>query len=256
MRGKKLSSWFSKLAQVGRKAVSPPAEGADATPPMELHGPRVTVRPMRRSDLEAMMRWQPATDPLYQPFDLPKRSRAEHMQWFDWRRRDTSRRLYVIENEEQQVIGSLTLREIVGRRTARLGITIGADFVSRGYGTEALHLFLDYFFGEMGFARMVLDVAATNQRAVRTYRALGFRPTGQHYRVADHAGYHVVHRDPRYRHLHRFFRKKGGTLQVLFYDMALTREQWQAHKAQAGKGRQPKHPAAVKATDRSETVQA
>jgi len=194
---------------------------------MRLQGPRVTIRPMERTDLETMIRWRPFADPLYQAFDFPRR-KSENVRWFEWRSNDPSRRLYTIENEEQQVIGSLTLREIAGRRSARLGITIGADYVSRQYGTEALRLFLDYYFGEMGFARVVLDVAATNLRAVRCYEALGFRHTGQHYRPASHPSFRILREDPRYQHLRHFFRRQGTLIQVLFYDMTLSREEWQA----------------------------
>jgi len=182
---------------------------------------------MERTDLETMIRWRPFADPLYQAFDFPRR-KSENVRWFEWRSNDPSRRLYTIENEEQQVIGSLTLREIAGRRSARLGITIGADYVSRQYGTEALRLFLDYYFGEMGFARVVLDVAATNLRAVRCYEALGFRHTGQHYRPASHPSFRILREDPRYQHLRHFFRRQGTLIQVLFYDMTLSREEWQA----------------------------
>ncbi len=194
---------------------------------MRLHGPRVTVRPMKRADLETMMRWRPFVDPLYQPFDFPKRTRAEHMQWFEWRIKDPGRRLYAIEDEERQVIGSLSLREIDGRRSARLGITLGADYVSRGYGTEALGLFLEYYFNEMDFVQMVLDVAATNLRAVRCYQRLGFRQVSEHYCMAGDSSYRIVLQEPQYSHLHSFFRKQGTMLQLLFYDMALSREEWQ-----------------------------
>jgi RimJ/RimL family protein N-acetyltransferase len=88
----------------------------------------------------------------------------------------------------------------------------------------------------MGFARMVLDVAATNLRAVRAYRALGFRLVAQHYRVAGHTSYRTVWQDPRYHHLRRFFRHRGASHQVLFYDMALTREEWWAI-SETGAGR-------------------
>ena len=195
---------------------------------MELRGARVIVRPMKRTDLDAMMEWRPFSDPLYEPFDFPRQSKAEHIQWFEWRSRDPSRRLYAIEDEERQVIGSLTLRDIDGQRTARLGITIGADFVSQGYGTEALGLFLGHYFEEMGFARIVLDVAATNLRAVRCYQGLGFRQTGCQYRPASDPSYRVLQRDLHYRHLRRFFRRQGTMSEVLFYDMALTREEWRA----------------------------
>lgn len=197
---------------------------------MKLQGLRVTVRPMKRTDLDEMMKWRRFADPLYQPFDFPRQSRSEHLHWFEWRGKDPRRRLYAIEDEAQQVIGSLTLREIDGNRSARLGITISADFVSHGYGTEALRLFLDNYFGELGFVRMVLDVAATNLRAVRTYHSLGFRQVGQHYRHAGHSSYRILWQEPRYRHLHRFFRHRGGVTQVLFYDMMLTREEWEAQQ--------------------------
>jgi RimJ/RimL family protein N-acetyltransferase len=195
---------------------------------MRLQGPRVTIRPMERADVDAMMRWRPFADPLYQPFDFPRQARAEHARWFEWRSQDPRRRLYTVEDERRQVIGSLTLREMDGLRSARLGITIGADFVSQGYGKEALRVFLDHYFREMGFARMILDVAATNLRAVRTYQSLGFHQVGQHYRPASHPSYRILQREPTYRHLRRFFRYQGAIAQVLFYDMALTREEWWA----------------------------
>jgi diamine N-acetyltransferase len=191
---------------------------------------------MKRADVDAMARWRPSVDPLYQPFDFPRRSRAEHVRWFEWRSQDPNRRLYTIEDERQQVIGSLTLREIEDRHSARLGITLGADFVSHGYGTEALRLFLDYYFEEMGFAQMVLDVAATNLRAVHSYRELGFKEVGSHYRQTDHESYRLVQQDPRYRHLRTLFRRQAGISQVLFYDMVLTREEWReiSHSKQDG----------------------
>jgi diamine N-acetyltransferase len=193
---------------------------------MKLLGQRITIRTMQPEDLDAMIQWRPFADPLYRPFDFPRQSRGEHMRWFEWRRRDPSRRLYTIVNENHQVIGSLTLREIDGRQSARLGITIGADYVSQGYGTEAMQIFLDHYFGEMGFATMVLDVAATNLRAVHAYQAIGFRKTGQHYRPAHHPSYRILQKESRYRHLRRFFQHSGGTAQVLFYDMSITREEW------------------------------
>ena len=195
---------------------------------MKLQGPRLTIRPMQQSDVDAMTRWRPFADPLYRPFDFPRQSSAEHLRWFEWRSKDPSRRLYAILDEGCRVIGSLTLRDINGKQSARLGITIGADFVSQGYGTEALELFLDHFFGVMDFARMVLDVAATNLRAVRCYRSMGFQESGQHYRPASDPSYRILQQEPHYRHLLRFFRRQAMATQVLFYDMTLTRELWRS----------------------------
>jgi diamine N-acetyltransferase len=205
---------------------------------MKLLGPRVTVRPTKRQDLDAMARWRPLTDPLYQPFDFPRRPLSEHVDWFNWRKRDPSRRLYTVMNEGGQPIGSLTLREIDGKESSRLGITLGSDYVGQGYGTEALRLFLEYYFETMGFARMLLDVSATNLRAVRSYRALGFQEESKHFRPAGHPSFKVLRTEPRYQHLRPFFRRLGTMYQVLFYDMALTREEWRARNERdpAGSG--------------------
>jgi diamine N-acetyltransferase len=190
---------------------------------------------MVRGDLDAMMEWRPFVDPLYQPFDFPRRNKAETIRWFEWRSHDPSRRLYTVEDEERRVIGSLTLREINGTQSARLGITLGADFVSQGYGKEALLLFLDYYFEAMGFEEMVLDVAATNLRALRTYQALGFRYVSQHFRMASHPSFDILRRDSRYKHLQRFFRRRGNLYEVLFYDQSLSRDTWRSRASgQAG----------------------
>ena len=182
---------------------------------------------MKRGDLEAMAQWRPMADPLYQPFDMPQHGVAESVRWFNWRNNDPSRRLYTIESEKHEVIGSLTLREIDGRQSARLGITLGADYVSKGYGTEALRVFLDFYFDKMGFEQMVLDVSGTNLRAQHCYLALGFRQIGQHYRHADHKTYPQIAHEPCYQHLRHVFRGDGDDLEVLFYDMAISRDEWQ-----------------------------
>jgi diamine N-acetyltransferase len=198
---------------------------------LTLYGRGVTIRSMRREDVDEMMRWRPTVDPEYQPFDFPQRSRPEHYAWFTDRANDPSRRLYTIEDQTGQIIGSLTLREIDGHRSARLGITLGADFLSRGLGTDALRTFLHYFFGSMDFFRMDLDVATTNRRAIRCYRSLGFREVGHHWEAAIHPSYRILVQDARYKHLLSCFRRLGTALEVKFLDMALTTSEWQEHGA-------------------------
>lgn len=193
---------------------------------MKLDGERITIRPMKASDLEVMFHWRPFADPLYQPFDFPRRSRIENRRWFEWRIKDSRRRLYTIENKERQIIGSITLRDIKDLNSARLGITLGADFVSQGYGTEALQLYLDHYFFKEGFRRLILDVAATNLRAVRCYNRLGFVEYDYHYRPTSHESFRIVQKEARYHHLRPLFQKVGNSYRVRFYDMVLTRENW------------------------------
>ena len=54
-----------------------------------------------------MTEWRPFVDPLYQPFDFPRRSKVENGRWFNWRSKEPDRRLYTVLDEHQRVIGSL-----------------------------------------------------------------------------------------------------------------------------------------------------
>ena len=63
-------------------------------------------------------------------------------------------------------------------RHGGLDIFIAPTFQGRGLGREALSLAAQWMFGERGHHRLVIDPAAANERAIRTYAALGFKPVG------------------------------------------------------------------------------
>lgn len=186
----------------------------------------MTIRPLQKEDLDIMSTWKPFDDPLYRLFDWPKRSPRENAIWFSQLIHDSARVYYAVDNESRTLIGRISLRAIDGRRSARLGIGLGTDYVGQGYGTESLHVFLRHYFLDLGFGRMVLDVSAINQRAVRCYGRFGFRHTGSHYQYAGSDAELAFLKDERYLHLERFFKKKGRRSWMLAYDMALDKKDW------------------------------
>jgi RimJ/RimL family protein N-acetyltransferase len=59
-------------------------------------------------------------------------------------------------------------------------ITIGErDVWGQGYGTEATGLMLDHAFGTLRLHRIALSVFAFNERAIRSYRRVGFLVEGR-----------------------------------------------------------------------------
>jgi RimJ/RimL family protein N-acetyltransferase len=173
-----------------------------------------------------MVGWPPFEDPLYRLFDWPRRSSLENRIWYSQLVRDRARVYYAVDDEAHTLIGRISLREIYRRESARLGIGFGRDYVGQGYGTEALQLFLSYYFARLGFAEMVLDVSAINERAVRCYERCGFRRTASHY---EYLGRDVdlvfLDRKP-YRHLRSHCQSRDRRNWVLSYDMALSRDEW------------------------------
>jgi aminoglycoside 6'-N-acetyltransferase len=56
-------------------------------------------------------------------------------------------------------------------------IALTSGLHGRGYGREALRLAIDHFVSG-GHHRFTIDPAAENERAIRSYAAVGFKPVG------------------------------------------------------------------------------
>jgi [ribosomal protein S5]-alanine N-acetyltransferase len=83
-------------------------------------------------------------------------------------------------------VGNCGLHEIDGvSRHARLGMVIGRkDHWGRGFATEAIILLCQHAFETLNLRRLWLSCYATNDRALRLYRRLGFEVEG---RLREHA---------------------------------------------------------------------
>ena len=63
---------------------------------------------------------------------------------------------------------------------AWLGISIGErDYWSKGYGTDAMRLAVQYAFVELNLRRVSLGLHAYNERALKTYQKVGFQLEGR-----------------------------------------------------------------------------
>jgi RimJ/RimL family protein N-acetyltransferase len=196
---------------------------------MELRSARTVIRPWKRQDDELADEWPPYDDPLDVLWNLPRQLTTSSTQWYNGFDGGSMRRAWAVENRDRQLLGRISLREIDDRRgVARLGITFGAPYVGRGYGTEALATFLDYYFSDLGFQAMVLDVAGPNQRAVRCYRRLGFQAIGNDWRDAGFYFDDQILNDPYYTNVRQFFRNGQRSLWVQFFEMRLDRQDWLA----------------------------
>lgn len=197
---------------------------------MLLRNARLCIRSWTMHDDELAEEWPPYNDPFEPLWNLPRQLGLMSDPWAYF---ETSamRRTWAVEDRFGRVIGRISLREIDTHNAhARLGITFGAPYIGQGLGTDALALFLDHYFEDLGFLVMLLDVAAPNERAVRSYDRLGFSLVGSDWRVADSRFDRRVLDTPQYAHLRRFFRNSERGIEVEFYEMRLQKQDWFAHK--------------------------
>lgn len=191
-----------------------------------VYGSRVTLRPWQRGDTLAQELWPRYTEPFSSLWNIPRSISYDDMVGRGW---SGQRYAWAIEDRQRRLIGRISLREVdLQESSARLGISLAQPYVSQGLGTEALVLFLDHYFGPLGFARMSLDVAAFNRRAVRCYEGLGFSFVDNEWRSAGSDPSLRLLDDPRYADLAPFFRRNRFETFVEFYEMLLSRDDWHA----------------------------
>lgn len=87
----------------------------------------------------------------------------------------------IVTLDNDKMIGTVSLENINNiNRTATLGIFIGdKDYRSKGYGTEAIRLILEYGFKYMNLQNIKLDLMAFNERALKCYQKCGFKEYGR-----------------------------------------------------------------------------
>jgi aminoglycoside 6'-N-acetyltransferase len=63
-------------------------------------------------------------------------------------------------------------------RHASIDISLHPAWHGRGLGADAVRTLARYLFEQRGHHRITIDPAAHNQRAIRSYQRVGFRPVG------------------------------------------------------------------------------
>ena len=185
------------------------------------------IREFTRRDVDRWLAWGPHADPLYSSYNPTPMDGSMRDAWYDDLVHRQGQWPFAIEDLERRLIGRLFLRHIRRREgTSVLGIDLDAGSLGRGYGTDALRAFLDYYFGPLGFQKMYLSVAGFNSRALRLYERRGFRQFNSHWQsIKAHAG---VLSDPRNRAFDDALRLGRDGMEALMYDMVLTRAAWLA----------------------------
>lgn len=148
-----------------------------------LEGTRIRLVPLNAADTAHVARWQQDAgylrlldaNPAY-----PK-SESQVAEWIREGQRGREHFLFGIRVLlSDDLIGFLELGDVLWtHRNSWLTIAIGEpDYRSRGYGSEALALALDFAFRELNLHRIQLTVFSYNAAAIHVYEKLGFQREG------------------------------------------------------------------------------
>ena len=138
-----------------------------------LHGERVTLRPLEERD-------KPRLVEILEEPDVAR--------WFGMSPAEESADEFISDPEvtgfaietDREVVGAIGFYEekTPEYRRAGMDLFLATGSQGRGIGPEALRLVAAHLFEERGHHRLVIDPAASNERAIRAYESVGFKPVG------------------------------------------------------------------------------
>jgi RimJ/RimL family protein N-acetyltransferase len=148
-----------------------------------LTGDNVTLRAVRPEDLPALYEiqanldnWEERTDTSPAPL-----SRAQFDERRERRRTDPAGGSveFAITVDEQFVGTCMLTDEDALAGHASVGISLALDAAGKGYGSDALRVLVDFAFTRRNLRRLHLSVLASNERAIASYRKVGFVEEGR-----------------------------------------------------------------------------
>ena len=137
---------------------------------MELHGDRVVLRPLAEEHVPVLAEFggESETARWWAGIDEP------------YLREELKAGLSFAILSASEVTGMIQYYEELDPefRHAGMDLFLGTRFQDRGLGTDTVRTMARYLVREREHHRLIIDPAADNERAIRVYKKVGFRPVG------------------------------------------------------------------------------
>ncbi len=145
---------------------------ADLTP---FDYKNISLRLLRKDDLPETLLWRNTYRAFFtysDEIDLPS-----HLKWFENYLQKNDDFIFIIENQLQEKLGQVALYDINwAEKSAQFGrFLVNPAFANQGYMSTACKASLLLARDVLELCSLMLEVKATNERAIRIYENCGFR---------------------------------------------------------------------------------
>jgi RimJ/RimL family protein N-acetyltransferase len=158
-------------------------------------GERVRLRAIEPEDWATYHAWNEDDEQARSLYAIPFPQSAEAAR--QWAAQEATRKpvgdafRFVIENDQGEVVGDLTTHNCDARvGTFSYGISIRHDQRRQGYAAEAIALVLRYYFRELRYQKVTINVYSFNEPSIRLHERLGFQLEGRIRRTVFTDGQH------------------------------------------------------------------
>jgi RimJ/RimL family protein N-acetyltransferase len=162
-------------------------------------GNNVKLRGIEPSDATAFFEWNLNSDTSRNlEFLWPPVSKTQISKWAEeqsQKKLDNDSFIWVIEDATGRVVGSINTHSCNYRNgTFSYGVNIGSEYHRKGYATEAIKMVLRYYFEELRYQKVSVQVHSYNESSIRLHEKLGFTKEGTMRRMIYTRGmYYDVH---------------------------------------------------------------
>ena len=148
-----------------------------------LLGKLVRLREYSRDDLEKAREF--VNDPEIKKYltpgiPFPLRKEDEEKWYEELNPLGDGTYVFAIEKiDNKEYIGGCGINKVDWKNSiAEVGIFLGKPYWNKGYGTDALKTLINFIFNEMNINKVKLEVFSFNERAIRSYKKIGFKKEG------------------------------------------------------------------------------
>ena len=147
-------------------------------------GQKIRLRAIEPSDWETYFAWnrddEQARSLYFIPFPQSQEAVKRFAEKEAVRAPDTDNFRFVVENNEREVVGDITVNRCDQRNgTFSWGVNIKQEQRRKGYASEALRLVLRYYFQELRYQKITVTIYSFNDPSIKLHESLGFQQEGR-----------------------------------------------------------------------------
>ena len=142
------------------------------------------LTPIKKEYIDSFLKW--FNDPEITQYLIFYRPLTREMEedWYNTYQTQQNEIVFSIliseELNHEKLIGNCGIRIDWKNRVGNCGIIIGEkEYLSKGYGTEAMELLVEYGFNTLNLNRIELEVYDFNIQAIKSYKKVGFLEEGR-----------------------------------------------------------------------------
>ena len=148
----------------------------------KIEGEKVYLSPMNLEDIEKYVKWMndfSTTDGLGSSSKVT--TFESERAWLINNMDKKEQQFAIVLKEKDELIGNCGFVDINHlHQRGEVGLFIGEEENrSKGYGTEALSLLVEYGFNYLNLKNIMLKVFSFNKRAIKSYEKIGFKVLGK-----------------------------------------------------------------------------